>query len=101
MGNKPIEKGRRPVHPGEILREDVLPALSMTIGQFAQAVGVTRKTMSMLINEKQGVSPAMAMRLSRALGNSARVWTNLQTSYDLWHAEVPIDIEPIAWKDVA
>lgn len=101
MANEPIKRGRRPIHPGEMIRELTLPALGMNIGQFADAIGVTRKTMSMLINERQGVSPDMAVRLSIALGNSAQFWINLQTAYELWHVEPPADVKPIKWKDAA
>ncbi len=93
MANEPTKRGRRPVHPGEIIREDILPGFGMNIGQFADAIGVSRKTLSMLINERQGISVGMAVKLSKAFGNSPRFWSNLQTSFELWH------VEPLDWKN--
>jgi addiction module HigA family antidote len=101
MADKHIKRGHRPIHPGEILREDTMPALGMNVTQFAAALGVTRKTMSALIHEKQGVSLAMATRLSAALGNSTGFWIGMQTEYDLWHVDPPTDVKPIKWRDAA
>ena len=75
---------RRPTHPGAILREDVLPALGMTQAEFAKRLGVSRLTVSELINEKRAVSPDMAMRLGRLLGNGPEVWLRMQQTLDLW-----------------
>ena len=82
---------RRPTHPGAVLREDVLPALNMTQAQFAQALGVSRLTVSHLLNEHRAVSPDMALRLEKALGTRAETWCSMQAAVDLWesrrHAE--------------
>jgi addiction module HigA family antidote len=78
-----LKNGMKPVHPGEILREDVIPAMGVTVAKFADMLNVSRVTASRLINEKQGVSPEMALRLSTLFGNSAQFWLNLQNSYDL------------------
>ena len=78
-----LKNGMRPVHPGEILREDIIPAMGVTVGKFADMLKVSRITASRLVNEKQGVSPEMAMRLSALLGNSAQFWLNIQNAYDL------------------
>jgi addiction module HigA family antidote len=78
-----LKNGMKPVHPGEILREDVIPAMGITVAKFADMLKVSRVTASRLINEKQGVSPEMALRLSMLFGNSAQFWLNLQNSYDL------------------
>jgi addiction module HigA family antidote len=75
---------RRPTHPGAILREDVLPALGMTQAEFAKRLGVSRLTVSELINEKRAVSPDMAMRLGRLLGNGPEIWLRMQQTLDLW-----------------
>jgi addiction module HigA family antidote len=78
---------RRPVHPGAILREDVMPALAMTQKEFADRLGVSRLTVSEVINEKRPVTPDMAMRLGRLLGNGPEVWLRMQQTLDLWDLE--------------
>lgn len=82
MTDKPT-KGLRPTHPGEILREDVLPALSITKTRFAELLHVSRQTLYDLLGEKQPVTPQMALRLGRLLGNGPEIWLRLQGSYDL------------------
>lgn len=75
-----------PPHPGELLREDYLKPLGLSVTQASRALGVTRKTLSAVVNEKAGVSPAMAHRLAKALDTSPELWINLQAQYDLWQA---------------
>ncbi len=75
---------RRPTHPGAILREDVLPALKMTQKEFADWIGVSRLTVSDVLNEKRTVTPDMAMRLGKALGNGPEIWLRMQQTLDLW-----------------
>jgi addiction module HigA family antidote len=75
-----------PPHPGEILREDYLSPLGLTVTDAAKALGVSRKTLSALLNERAGVSLPMALRLARALDTSPELWVNLQNQYDLWQA---------------
>jgi len=75
---------RRPTHPGEILREDVLPALGITQGEFARRLGVSRLTVSELLREKRAVSPDMALRLARLLSTTPESWLNMQQTVDLW-----------------
>ena len=75
---------RRPVHPGAILREDVLPALKLTQKEFADWIGVSRLTVSEVLNEKRTVTPDMAMRLGKALGNGPEIWLRMQQTLDLW-----------------
>ena len=75
-----------PPHPGEILRVDYLEPLELTVTGAARALGVTRKTLSTLLNERAGVSPAMAYRLAKGFDTSPDFWVNLQTQYDLWQA---------------
>jgi antitoxin HigA-1 len=75
-----------PAHPGEIIRKLCLEPLELTVTDAAKALGVTRKTLSALLNGRAGVSPEMAVRLSIAFGTSAESWMNQQTQYDLWHA---------------
>lgn len=76
-----------PPHPGTVLWTLWLEPLDITVRKAAAALGTTPKTLSMIINERQRISPAMAVRLSIALGTSAEMWLRLQTQFDLWHAE--------------
>ncbi|MGH7856792.1 MAG: HigA family addiction module antitoxin [Candidatus Binatia bacterium] len=76
-----------PPHPGEILRELCLEPLGLTVTETAAALGVSRKTLSAVLNGRAGVSPEMAIRFSIAFGTSAESWLNQQTQFDLWHAE--------------
>jgi len=77
---------RRPTHPGEILREDVIPALNITQGEFARTLGVSRRTVNEILQEKRPVTVDTAHRLARALGTSPDVWLGLQQDVDLWDA---------------
>ena len=76
-----------PAHPGEILKELCLDPLNLTVTQVAQTLGVARKTLSQLINRKAGISPEMAIRLSKAFKTTPEFWMNLQQQYDLWHTK--------------
>ena len=78
------DPARKPTHPGAVLREDVLPALKMTQKEFADWIGVSRLTVSELVNEKRSVTPDMAMRLGTALGNGPQIWLGMQQNLDLW-----------------
>lgn len=78
---------RKPTHPGEILREDVLPVLSMTQAEFAARLGVSRRTVSELLHEHRPVTPDMAIRLGRLLGNGPEIWLRMQQALDLWELE--------------
>lgn len=84
--NKPMEM-YNPAHPGEVLKELYLEPLSLTITEASLALGVSRKTLSALVNGHYGVSPDMAMRLSKAFGTTAKLWLNMQNNYDLWQAK--------------
>jgi addiction module HigA family antidote len=76
-----------PPHPGEILRELCLEPLGVTVSAAAKALGVSRKTLSAILNGRAGISPEMAVRLSIAFDTSAESWLNQQAQYDLWQAE--------------
>jgi len=77
---------RQPTHPGNLLKEDYLKPLSITIQAMASILGVSRKTLSKIINGNGAVTPDMALRLSRAFDTTPELWLNLQKNYDLWHA---------------
>ncbi len=76
-----------PPHPGEIIKSLCLEPLKVTVTDAAKALGVSRKTLSAILNGRAGISPEMAVRLSIAFGTSAESWLNQQLQYDLWHAE--------------
>ena len=80
-------KMHNPPHPGEVLRELCLKPLGLTVTQAANALGVSRKTLSRILNGRAGISPEMAVRLSLAFDTTAESWMNQQVQYDLWHAE--------------
>lgn len=83
--SRPLE--RRPIHPGEILREDFMPDYGLTVSALASALGVSRQSINELVRERRAVSPEMALRLGRLFGNSAEFWLNLQRSIDLFDAQ--------------
>lgn len=87
---------RRPTHPGNIIKEDYLLPLSITIKDMAQTLGISRKTLSKIINERGAITPEMALRLSRAFDTTPDFWLNLQKNYDLWLAAT----ESNEWKKV-
>ena len=74
---------KNPPHPGEIIRDLCLTPLELTVTQAAIGLGVTRKTLSQLLNGRAGISPEMAVRLSKAFGRSPESWLALQSQYDL------------------
>lgn len=76
-----------PPHPGEVLKELCLEPLGLTLTDAARALGVSRKTLSMVVNGRAGISPEMAIRLSIAFDTSAESWLNQQIQFDLWQAE--------------
>ena len=77
----------RPTHPGEILREDVLPALGLTVSEAARRLGVTRQALHRVLACTAAISPDMAVRLGKFCGNGPALWLNMQVAHDLWHAE--------------
>lgn len=76
-----------PPHPGEVIKELCLEPLGLTITDAAKGLGISRKTLSSILNGKAGISPEMAVRLSIAFNTSSESWLNQQTQYDLWQAE--------------
>jgi addiction module HigA family antidote len=80
-------KVRNPPHPGEILKTLCLEPLNLTVTETARSLGISRKTLSAILNGRAGISPEMAVRLSIAFNTSAESWLNQQLQYDLWHAE--------------
>src|SRR5256885_3409078 len=74
---------KNPPHPGEIIRDLCITPLGLTVTEAAEGLGVTRKTLSLLLNGHAGISPEMAVRLSKAFGRSPESWMQLQVQYDL------------------
>src|SRR5271154_1566180 len=85
---KMFKTGMRPVHPGEVLREDYLKPLSMSANALAKALSVPAPRINDVVRERRGISADTAMRLARYFGGDARSWLNLQGAYDLRVAEI-------------
>ena len=81
---------RRPVHPGEILREDFMPDYDLNVTGLASALGVSRQSVNELLRERRALSPEMALRLAKLFGNPAEFWLNLQRAVDLYEARAAI-----------
>ena len=78
---------RKLTHPGTVLKYDVLEPLGLSVTEAARRLGVTRKTLSELINARAAMSPEMAVRVARATNTSPESWLNMQTKLDIWRAE--------------
>ena len=78
---------RKPTHPGELLREDVLPALRISVSEAARKLRVSRQTLHRILAGDAGVTPDMAVRIGKFCGNGPGLWLRMQQAYDLWHAE--------------
>jgi addiction module HigA family antidote len=89
---------RCPAHPGEVLRDDVLPSLGMGVSEAARALGVTRQTLHRILAGTTAVTPEMALRLGKFCGNGPDLWIRMQEAHDLWHAERRIAAELAAIK---
>ncbi len=81
------KKNRAPSHPGALLREVVLPEMGITQGEFADWLGVSRRTVSEVLHERRPVTPDMAIRLGKLLGNGAGLWLRMQQAVDVWTLE--------------
>jgi addiction module HigA family antidote len=88
-----------PPHPGELVLEDCLKPLGLTVTAAAAGLGVSRKTLSAILNGRAGISPEMAMRLSLAFGSTPETWLRMQLAYDLWqvrHRAKPMTVKRLA-----
>jgi addiction module HigA family antidote len=79
-----MKKLRKPVHPGEVFLHDVLIPLGLTVTDAARMMGITRKALSELVNEKSSCSPQMALRIAKVTRTSAESWLAMQAKLDLW-----------------
>jgi addiction module HigA family antidote len=78
---------RPPIHPGEVVREDVLPALGLSVSEAARRLGVSRQQLHRILACTQPITTEMALRIGRLAGNGPGLWLRMQQAYDLWHAE--------------
>jgi len=81
---------RKPIHPGEILREEFMPDYGLSVKELADRLGVSRQSVNELVRERRALSPEMAVRLSLLFGNSPVQWLNIQSRLDLWEAEAQL-----------
>ncbi|MBN2435512.1 MAG: HigA family addiction module antidote protein [Spirochaetes bacterium] len=81
---------RKPTHPGEVLKEDVIKPLNLTITEAADDLGISRKHLSQLVNGHKSLTPDMAIRIGKATGTSPESWLNMQSKLDLWYANQKI-----------
>ncbi|GAB2564503.1 HigA family addiction module antitoxin [Spirosoma aerophilum] len=86
-----MKRNLAPVHPGVILREEYIQERGLTITDVAKGLGIARANLSAIVNERAGISPELAVKLSEAFGNTAQFWVNLQKNHELWHAEKKVN----------
>jgi addiction module HigA family antidote len=101
MSGNPLLKGLKPTHPGEFLREDVLPALGIPKTEIAKRLGISRAMLYAILEQRSPVTPAMALRLGKLFGTTPESWLNMQRDYDLRMLEREMsdelnDIDPVA-----
>ncbi|MCU0594824.1 MAG: HigA family addiction module antitoxin [Desulfobacterota bacterium] len=92
---------RSPAHPGEVLREDVLPALGLSVSEAARRLGVSRQQLHRILACTHPITTDMALRIGKFAGNGPELWLRMQQAYDLWHVERRMEnelskIEPVA-----
>ena len=88
-------RNRCPTHPGELLRDDILPALRMSKSEVAEALGISRQHLYDILNEKKPVSAEVAVRFGKAFGDGTDIWLRMQAAYDAWHAERSVDVSKV------
>ncbi|NDV53330.1 MULTISPECIES: HigA family addiction module antitoxin [Roseobacteraceae] len=86
---------RCPTHPGELLREDVIPATGRSKSEIARLLGISRQHLHDLLAERKPVSPEVAVRLGKLFGTAPLVWIRMQGAYDAWHATRDVDVSAI------
>lgn len=84
-----------PPHPGAVLLEECIKPSGISISEFALKIGTSRKNLSEIVNGKTGISPEMALKLSKALNTTAQFWLNMQIQYDLWHAKQTVNLDNV------
>jgi addiction module HigA family antidote len=96
QSHHPKPATRQPTHPGAVLREDVLPALGITVKHCAEKLGISRQFLHAVLSERAGVTVDIAVRLGNLCGNGPRLWLRMQQAHDLWQAER--DLETVIVK---
>ena len=86
---------RCPTHPGELLREDVVPATGRSKAEIARLLGISRQHLYDVLNEVKPVTPSVSVRLAKLFGGSPLSWVRMQGAYDTWHAEREVDVSEI------
>jgi addiction module HigA family antidote len=86
---------RQPSHPGGLLREFVLPELNRPMTEIAKALGISRQLLYSIVNEKAPITPEVAVRLGKLVGNGPNLWVNMQAAHDLWKAQREVDVSRI------
>ncbi|MDR0595984.1 MAG: HigA family addiction module antidote protein [Clostridiales Family XIII bacterium] len=92
---------RKPIHPGEILREEFMADYGLSVSDLATAIGVSRQSVNELVREKRSLSTEMALRLAACFGNSPEQWLNMQRALDLWQAECLLANRNVSIKPIA
>lgn len=90
-----------PPHPGKFIREIYLTPYDLSVRSLAESLGVSASTLTRLINGQNGISPEMALRLSKAIGRSTESWLAMQHGYDLWHAQQSTDLAGVTSVEFA
>jgi addiction module HigA family antidote len=94
----------RPIHPGEILREEVIYANELTVTEAAKLLGISRQSLNNIIHEKSDITPEMSFRIAKVFGGTADIWANLQTKYNLHLAlekTKALDLKPFHYQHSA
>jgi addiction module HigA family antidote len=86
---------RCPTHPGQLLRDEVIPATGRTKTEIASLLGISRQHLYDILEERKPISPAVAVRLGKLFGDGAGIWVRMQAAYDTWQAEQSIDVSAI------
>ncbi len=86
---------RQPTHPGEILKEDVFPALKLKSSKAAEALHISRQYMSEILNGRKPLTPLLCMKVGKLAGNGPELWMNMQSKYNLWEAQQDLDNQKI------
>jgi|TARA_R110002072_G_scaffold207355_1_gene364938 addiction module HigA family antidote len=92
---------RCPTHPGELLREDVIPATGKSKAEISRLLGVSRQHLHDLLAERKPVSPEVAVRIAKLFGTAPLFWIRMQGAYDAWHASREVDVSAIPTLSVA
>mgnify|MGYP002278120436 CR=1 FL=1 len=94
---------RAPTHPGALLREEVIPAMGISISEFARKIGVSRQMLHRILAESHGITTEMSLRIGKFVGNGPGIWLRMQQAYDLWFMknELASELEEIQQHPVA